>query len=203
MSTAGQPVFIGLPTPGPLANYVSLLCSNWRGSNNLISWLSANLQPYQDGIACMNQFDQAFGLLTAVGPQLDVLGNIVGQSRTVGFQPRFGISPVLDDTTYRLLLQCRIWQNHWGGTTTSLWTGWFRIFPNSQLLITDHQNMTVSILAGLTASTIVQDLITQGYVIPRPQGVLYNITIESGGWNSGEWNTFEYGSINPGQPTTV
>ena len=86
MSTAGQPVFIGLPTPGPLANeYVSLLCSNWRGSNNLISWLSANLQPDQDGIACMNQFDQAFGLLTAVGPQLDVLGNIVGQSRTVGF----------------------------------------------------------------------------------------------------------------------
>ena len=92
MSTAGQPVFIGLPTPGPLANYVSLLCSNWRGSNNLYRAISEPA-PYQDGIACMNQFDQAFGLLTAVGPQLDVLGNIVGQSRTVGFQPRFRNQP--------------------------------------------------------------------------------------------------------------
>jgi hypothetical protein len=164
-----------------------------------LQWLTANLQIFQDGIACMNQFDAAFGLLTAVGPQLDVLGNVLGQSRTVGFQPRFGISPTLDDTTYRLLLKCRIWQNHWDGLTVSLWPGWFAIFPNSRLNIEDNQDMTVNVLVGLAASTLTQDLITNGYVIPRPQGVLYRITIESGGWNaSGEWDTFEYGSVNPG-----
>jgi len=181
----GLPVFIGLPTPGPIQNYLSLVTSSWRGATKFLSWLAANLQPYQDGIACLNQFDVAFDLLTAVGPQLDVLGAILGQNRTVGFQPRFGISPVLDDTTYRL--------------TVSLWTGWNTLFPNSRLLISDHQDMSVSLTVGLTASTLVQDLILQGLIIPRPQGVLYLITIEAGGWNaSGEWNTFEFGSVNPG-----
>ena len=189
--------FIGLSTPGPLANYLTLVTSQYRGSVNFLAWLSANLRFYQDGIACLNRFDQAFGLLTAVGPQLDVLGVILGQSRTVGFQPRFGVSPILDDTTYRTLLRCRIWQNHWRGTTVSLWPGWFAIFPQSQLLIQDNQNMSVNIIVGLAASTILQDLILNGYVIPRPQGVLYNITIQAGGWNAGQWNTFQYGSVSP------
>ena len=193
----GLPVFVGLPTPGPLANYLSQVCSNYRGATNFLAWLAANLQFYQDGIACMNQFDVAFGLLTAVGPQLDILGNVVGQSRTVGFQPRFGISPTLDDTTYRLLLRARIWQNHWGGLTVGLWPGWYSLFQQSKLLIQDNQDMTVNILVGLAASTIVYDLITNGYILPRPQGVLYNITIQQGGWNSGEWDTFQFGAINP------
>jgi hypothetical protein len=198
-NTQGLPVFIGLSTPGPLPNYISLISSSYRGSTNFLLWLAGNLQLYQDGIACLNQFDQAFYLLTAVGPQLDILGAIVGQNRTVSFQPRFGISPTLDDTTYRLLLRAVIQRNHWDGRTVSLWTGWNSLFPSSRLLISDHQDMSVGIAVGLTASTIVQDLILNGYVIPRPQGVLYQITIQAGGWNaSGEWNTFEYGSVNPG-----
>ena len=193
----GLPQFVGLPTPGPLAAYLSCVTSEWRGATKFLAWLSANLQPYQDGIACLNQFDVAFGLLTAVGPQLDVLGNILGQSRTVGFQPRFGISPILDDTTYRLLLRARIWQNHFGGTTVKLWPGWYNLFPQSQLLIQDNQDMTVNLLVGLAASTITQDLITNGYIIPRPQGVLYRITIEAGGWNTMQWNAGQWGTVNP------
>lgn len=193
----GNPVFIGLPTPGPLAAYISQVTSQYRGATNFLAWLATNLQTYQDGIACMNQFDVAFGLLTAVGPQLDVLGNIIGQRRTVGFQPRFGISPTLDDTTYRLLLRARVWQNHWDGLTVDLWPGWYALFPQSQLLIQDNQDMSVNILVGLSTSTIVQDLITNGYIIPRPQGVLYNITIQQGGWNTMLWNQGQWGTPNP------
>lgn len=189
----GIPQFIGLPTPGPLSNYLSQICGNFRGSTKFLAWLAANLTPYQDGIACLNTFDQAFGLLTAVGPQLDVLGAILGQPRTVGFQPRFGVSPVLDDTTYRLLLQATIYRNHWSGKLIDLWPGWFAIFPSSKLLISDHEDMTVSLLVGLSASTIVEDLITNGYIIPRPQGVLYNITIQSVGWNTESWGSAPWG----------
>ena len=193
----GLPVFIGLPTPGPIQNYLSLVTSSWRGATKFLSWLAANLQPYQDGIACLNQFDVAFGLLTAVGPQLDVLGAILGQSRTVGFQPRFGISPVLDDTTYRLLLRATVYRNHWRGLTIELWPGWYSLFPGSKLLIQDLQTMEVNILVGLSASTLVEDLILNGLIIPRPQGVKYNLTIQQGGWNTGEYNSFQWGSINP------
>jgi hypothetical protein len=186
------PVFIGLPTPGPLANYVSLICSNWRGAPKYLQWLTANLQIFQDGIACMNQFDVAFGLLTAVGPQLDVLGNVLGQSRTVGFQPRFGISPTLDDTTYRLLLRATVYRNHWSGLTVDIWPGWYNLFPGSKLLIQDSQAMSVSFLIWLSASTIVLDLIINGLIIPRPQGVQYSYTIQQETWNSSEWNTFSW-----------
>ena len=193
----GLPVFVGLPTPGPLQSYITQITSSWRGATKFLSWLADNLQYYQDGITCMNTFDVAFGLLTAVGAQLDVLGNIVGQNRTVGFQPRFGFSPTLDDTTYRLLLRARIWQNHWSGKTVDLWPGWYNLFPQSQLLITDHQDMTLDIQVGIAASTIVEDLITNGYIIPCPQAVLYTIALVTGGWNSFEWNAGQYGTVNP------
>ncbi len=189
------PFNIGI-TPGPLSSYApGCVSSEYRGSPNFLAWLTANLQLFQDGINCMLQFDAAFGLLTAVGAQLDVLGVIVGQNRTVAFQPRFGISPVLDDNTYRLLLRARVWQNHWDGRLTSLWKGWYNLFPGSGLLIQDNQNMTVSFLAGLTTSTLVQDLILNGYIIPRPQGVLYSIALLTSGWNTGQWNAFQYGSL--------
>lgn len=197
MASGTFPPFSGLPTPGPLLNYVAQVTSEYRGSPRYLAWLAVNLQPFQDGIVCMNQFDVAFGLLTAVGPQLDVLGNIVGQSRTVGFQPRFSISPTLDDNTYRLLLRARIWQNHWSGILPEIWAGWNALFPGSVLRIKDNQDMTVSIVVGLTPSSIIQDLITNGYIIPRPQGVMYTITIETGGWNTGEWNQFTWGNPNP------
>lgn len=194
MSTNNQglPVFVGLPTPGPLTAYLSTICSSWRGASNFLAWLGSNLQLFQDGIQCLNQFDQAFGLLTAVGPQLDILGQILGQSRTVGFQPRFGISPVLDDTTYRLLLRSSVWRNHWNGLTVGLWPGWYAIFPGSQLLISDSQAMSVSFLITLNASTLVIDLITNGLIIPIPQGVEYSYTIQQGGWNSFGWNSTEF-----------
>jgi hypothetical protein len=183
----GLPVFIGLPTPGPLQNYLSLSTSSWRGATNFLQWLAANLQFYQDGIACLNTFDQAFGLLTAVGVQLDVLGSILGQSRTVSFQPRFGISPVLDDTTYRLLLRARVLINHWNGLTVSIWPGWYSLFPGSHLLIQDLQTMAVNLIIWINTSTLVVDLITHDLIIPRPQGVQYSFDIQNGGWDSSSW----------------
>jgi hypothetical protein len=57
--------------------------------------------------------------------------------------------------------------------------------------------MEVNILVGLSASTLVEDLILNGLIIPRPQGVKYNLTIQQGGWNTGEYNSFQWGSINP------
>ena len=51
--------------------------------------------------------------------QLDALGTLVGQSRQVPFQPSGGVSPILDDNTYRILLQAKIAQNQFDGQIDS------------------------------------------------------------------------------------
>jgi hypothetical protein len=73
--------------------------------------LEARLQPFIDLAECLNTFDAAFDLETAVGFQLDVIGQYVGLSRLLTFQPAGGLSPILDDDMYRILLKAKISKN--------------------------------------------------------------------------------------------
>ena len=47
------------------------------------------------------------------------------------------------------------------------------MFPSGNLVINDNQNMTATIIVAGTFTSIILDLITNGYIIPRPEGVLY------------------------------
>lgn len=171
---------IAQPLNPSLAYYVpGLVTSEYKTSQNFLQWLTVNLSLFQDVFNCANSFASAFDIQQAVGAQLDVLGNIIGQSRTVAFQPSDGVSPILDDDTYRLLLQARILQNHFGGTNQEVRGVWNALFPGGIMLFTDNQNMTVNIYVAGTFTSIIQDLILNGYIIPRPQGVLYDIALAS------------------------
>jgi hypothetical protein len=154
--------------------YLSLLTSQYQSSSpNFLSWLTAPLL-IMDGVTqCLANFDAAFDLDIAVGPQLDVLGQLIGQSRTVGFQPSDSVSPTLTDPTYLLLLRARVAQNSWDGTIDSLQGIWQTLFPGGTIAIEDSQNMTATILLTGAFSSILQDLITNGYIVPRPAGVQY------------------------------
>jgi hypothetical protein len=121
----------------------------------------------------MVQMDTALNLDVAVGAQLDTRGLIVGASRTVGFQPSNGVSPVLDDNTYRIYIKSKIVDNQWDGTIGSLYSVWQQLFPGGVITIIDNQNMTADITMAGSFTSILQDLITNGYIIPRPEGVLY------------------------------
>lgn len=156
--------------------YLDLATSQYRGSPNFNSWLSSNLQLFQDVVACANGFNAALDLGQASGAQLDLLGQIVGVSRTVGFQPSDSVSPVLDDTTYRILLQATVYRNHWNGQLASLRTIWNLLFPSGIMLVTDNQNMTVSFYIAAPFTSIIEDLINHDLIIPRPQGVLYSFS---------------------------
>lgn len=156
--------------------YLRLITSQYQKSANMLAWLTANGAVYADIVACADSFSTAFDIDAAIGVQLDVLGTIVGQPRTMPFQPSNGVSPVLDDATYRLLIRARAMQNHWNGKISGLWTIWKRLFPGGFLLIQDHQDMTVSFYIGVGLTSILQDLIVQGMILPRPQCVLYNYT---------------------------
>jgi hypothetical protein len=158
----------------PLSYYLNLFTSQYKLSPNLNAWQKALLTPIDDLTNCLQFMDIAYDIDNAFGAQLDVIGEFLGASRIVPFQPSGGVSPTLDDDTYRTLLYATQARNNWDGTTASLYPIWQFIFPGAHVNIIDHQNMTADITFSGNLSSIEKDLITNGLIVPRPETVLYN-----------------------------
>ncbi len=169
----------GAVFPLPVSYYTNLLTSEYKLAPNLNAWLAAKLQPFANNNACLASMNEAFDLDVAIGQQLDYLSQIQGVSRTVGFQPSDGVSPVLDDTTYRLLIKATIAANLWKGTQGELYPIWQSLFPGGSIIIDDLQNMTCDIILTGSFTSIIQDLIVNGLIVPRPEGVLYQFVFDN------------------------
>jgi len=183
-------------------NYLALITSQYQNSPKFLEWvfgfvdMAVDIQKLATSLVFYFSFDKIIKLniateelnsltteagailttemMAAIGDQLDMIGVILGQKRTVNFQPTGGISPILDDDTYRILLRAKVLMNHWDGKSASLQIAWANLFPGGKISIQDNQNMTVSVLLTGTFSSIINDLIINEYIIPRPQGVLFN-----------------------------
>jgi len=154
--------------------YKNLLTSEYRGATKFQAWMDAVLNIAQDISSCLLFISSAFDIDQAIGVQLDILGEIIGVGRVVPFQPSGGVSPVLDDTTYRLLLRATIFNNQWDGKIGSMYPIWRSLFPTGRISIIDNQNMTATIVVSGSFTTIIQDLIRNDMIVPRPQAVAYN-----------------------------
>lgn len=182
--------------------YLNLLTSEYQPCPVFIGWLQTALTPLDDMSNALIEYTQAFNPDFAIGVQLDIIGLIVGQPRTVAFQPSAGVSPTLDDDTYRLLLTARIAQNGWDGKISSLQGIWRGLFPGGRIIIDDGRNMSATVIITGAFSSITQDLITHGYIVPRSEGVQYTYTIGDlpmfgfstvndafiAGWDVGKWS---------------
>lgn len=182
MGTVGNPLQTygsGKYGNSPIENlgiqyYLALLTSEYRNSPKLNAFLQNMLQKFQDICQAQVSLDTAFDVDSAVGAQLDAIGVIVGVNRTVPFQPSDSVSPILNDATYRILLKATAGINQWDGTIDSLYPLWQTLFPSGQIIIADNQDMTAAILLpGSGFTSIQQDLITHGMIVPRPEGVEY------------------------------
>jgi hypothetical protein len=158
----------------PIGYYLSLLTSEYKQSPKLNALLYVLLKKFDDVTNCLVQMDTALDLDGAVGAQLDLLGTIPNASRLVNFQPSGGVSPLLDDATYRTYIKAKIARNQWDGRIDSLYAIWKQLFPSGTIVIEDNQDMTATIVLTGAFTSILQDLIVNGYIIPRPEGVLYN-----------------------------
>jgi len=250
--------------------YLAKVPSQFQGAPKFMQFLAALLQPLVDMGICAASMNIAFSLASAVGPQLDTLGIILGQPRTVplpfvgtivsavatrnhsgsgyligdvvsvvqagasggqlkivgfGFNnlPRLavlaggtgyatannlsttggsgsglevnivaqlGVSITLDDPHYRTLLQAKVLRNQWDGQADSLFLPWQQMFPGGSIYITDNQNMTATVFLVGTFDSIYETLILNGYIVPRPEGVLYNYEFAS-------LPIFGFGNLNP------
>lgn len=157
-----------------VTDYLNLLTSQYRNSANLNAWLEDNLN-YLDSITTLlDLFTWYFDLDSAEGDQLDIIGSIVGVDRTLTFQPSGGVSSILDDENYRILIKAKIVKNHWNGTIGSLVEAWSLLFPDGQIIVTDNQDMSMDVLIVGDFSTLTSELITNGYIVPKPEGVKIN-----------------------------
>lgn len=155
--------------------YVAQLTSLYKSASpKAIAWLTQLISYFDNIETCRQQINAAFDLDTAVGEQLDILGTMLATPRTVKFQPTGGVSPTLDDATYRVLLKARIILFNWNGQVEGLTAAWKLLFPGGSIVVTDNQNMTMNVLCIGPLTSIVKDLITHDYIVPRPQAVGIN-----------------------------
>ena len=176
----------------PVGYYINLLSSEYRNSPKLNSLLALLLRKFDDVSQCQVQLDTAFDLDYAVGAQLDILGLILGASRTLPFQPSNGVSPILTDPVYRQLLQARVTWNTWNGKIAAIPALWHRMGYTGTLILADEQNMTVNVTCPGIDNPLILDMLcgtatgwtgagpqptnidmTNGLIVPRPQGVRY------------------------------
>ena len=155
--------------------YLKLFTSQYQNSTNLKAFAQVFLDKMQDITDLIDALYFYFDLDEATGDQLDIVGELLGQSRYVDFEPTDGSSPKLDDETYRILLKCKVLNNHWDGKIDSLQPAWKLIFPTGNIVVQDNQDMTMSVFVYGEFTSKIVDLIEHGYVVPRPEGVLVNI----------------------------
>lgn len=184
---------------GDITPWLNLVPGANRVQPNFISSLSATLQPLADLLVTEQSMVGLFDLDTAVGQQLDFLGQWIGAPRLVelpnnvyfsfdiaglGFDqapwwapgdPLF-TSISLPDAQYRTLLKARVVNNQWNGSIPNAYLIWDTLFAGTgyQVYIIDNGNMTMQL--GLTASGTPPDaltlaLFTGGYLDVKPVGV--------------------------------
>lgn len=156
--------------------YRDLITSEYRLAPHFMAWLEAGLTAMNDAQPTAEELISAFDLDHAKGIQLDILGRILGRARTINFNPESG-SAVLDDDTYRMMLRAKIVWNTWDGTITALYDLWGELFPDNQLIIADNQDMTMDVLFVGDFTDLESEIITNGYIIPKPEGVRINFYV--------------------------
>lgn len=154
---------------GDIAPYLALVTSEHSDKPNFIAWLSAQLQAFADGTAIYAQFTSAYDVDTAVGTQLDVVGQWVGRTRYVAvplsvyfsldtaglgldqgiwyesFNPLTGLV-ALPDEEYRSYLKAVVVANQWDGSIPGAYLAWSNLFSATQstLLLGDGKYLLLA-----------------------------------------------------------
>lgn len=179
--------------------YVDLITSEYYDKPLFkdITYRLLNLS--NNATSIIEQISSLFDIETAVGEQLDVIGQYLNLSRNLGLSD--GTVPsTLDDDTYRMVLKSRVLQYRWNGTIQGLYDIVQTLFPQSVVLLSDgNMEYTFGILLGSLPDNF-GELMIHGYITPKPMGVKVNyIIIEdpfftfdtnttyNQGWDLGVW----------------
>lgn len=174
-------------------DYLKLVTRLHASQPKYTAMLTAVLQPFSDLQSFLNSLPSQFDIDQAIGAQLDIVGQWVGQSRNISVPlPNIFLSfdspalangwdrgiwkgpyatlnglSALDDDTYRLLLKTIVIANSWDGTIPSaqlILDNFFSAYPSTYVFINDHANVS-------TATTFFQ----------------WDSATAENGWDAGAW----------------
>lgn len=154
--------------------YLDLVTSEHSTKPKYMAWLSVLLTPLIDAIKLNEDVKKAFDLNTAIGAQLNIIGKWLEQPRQVGFQPTDGSSSILSDNYYRTVLKAKVVKNQWKGTISNFYSFWNVLFKGQplQIYLVDNQDMEpVAIIWSSSVDQMMQDLIANNYIVPKPAGL--------------------------------
>lgn len=187
-----------------IEKYLDRITGAFRSQPLFIGGLSAILQPIAELRDLALSLPQLFDLDTAVGQQLDFVGQWIGQTRfvdlpltnqyfsfdisgqgfdqAVWFGPGSATSGVFElaDEPYRLLLKARALNNAWDGSIPQAYALYDVLFAGSPngILIHDDANLTMRLeLTGPPVAPVTAALFTGGYLDIRPAGILVSAYI--------------------------
>ena len=181
------------------SDYTGLITAEHADKSNFVSVVSALVGPLVDIQAQTLSMPSLYDIDSAVGSQLDVVGQWVGQGRFlttpltgvyfafdtsgVGFDqgawqgpydPTTGLVALSDDA-YRTLLRATIAANHWDGTISGAYSIWSAVFSATgiSMIMQDYENMTmlIGVLSSSGIDAVTQAMIKNGLLDLRPAGV--------------------------------
>lgn len=178
--------------------YLDLVTGEHSDKPAFISTLTAALEPIADTRSVVDAFPPAYDLDTAVGAQLDVVGEWAGRSRYLTapltdvyftfddpalgldsgtwkgpFDPDTGLVE-LPDAPYRTLLRAAVASNLWNGSVPSAYAIWDALLDGlgAGIFIVDGQDMSVQMgFGGGPIDAVTMAMLRRGYFDLKPAGV--------------------------------
>ncbi len=159
-----------------ISAYLNRITSEHKVRPKFMELVEARLKPFIDLYELLEEIDKSFDLDTAEGNQLDIIGQYVGVSRLLDFQPN-NAEPLLPDPYYRMLLKARISLNNWDGSIEGIKNIWGNVFPEYEIQIVDNQDMTMEARIIGLETLFENELVQHGYITPKPMGVLIDYSV--------------------------
>ncbi len=159
-----------------ISTYLNRITSEHKVRPKFMALVEARLKPFVELFELLEEIDKAFDLDTAEGNQLDIIGQYVGVSRLLDFQPN-NAEPLLPDPYYRMLLKARISLNNWDGSIEGIKKIWGDVFPEYEIQIVDNQDMTMEARIIGLETLFENELVQHGYITPKPMGVLIDYSV--------------------------
>ena len=179
-------------------DYTALITSQYQNSTKFLAWLSYLFQTMQDNATLLEGMDNDFDLDNAVGPQLDVVGEIVGLKRRLSvpvYQSEVGFTwddedlgwnvgiwvdgqtdTLLDlpDDVYRQAIKIKIAANSWDGSISHAYSIFQALFTDDSITVAIQNNLNMTmdfIMMGESSLLAMETLFTREYISFRPAGV--------------------------------
>jgi hypothetical protein len=192
--------------PADISEYLDLITSEHNQQPKFVATVSAIVQPVADNKELLKQAYTYYDIDTAIGVQLDAVGEWVGRTRFVSLPNVFfslGVAGLgfsegslqgpfdsgtyqtkLDDNHYRILLKAVILNNIWDGSIPDAYAMWDILLAGQtglRLLIQDSGQLSM-ILALERISTapidaVLQAMFSTGELSIKPAGVFISTYI--------------------------